>query len=513
MSDKRTYNILFHTHTVSGIVISVALYVIFFTGSFSFFRDEIVNWERNHTVEPTETIQLDFDTALDSLDASLNLYGRDLELSKHYVERTIGVSLSKSKDTLANPETNTSKYLTLDSKNYAQKSYEENYTLGEFLYRLHFFAQIFYPYGYYLAGFVAFFFLFAIITGVLVHWNKIVSNFYTFRPLAKLKTMWTDAHTTLGIIGLPFQFVYAVTGAFFMIKAILIAPNVMFLYNNDSATFYKDLGYAHPEFEYTNSPITTDFSVNTYIKKTEALWPDFDITQVHVFNYGDENMHVLTEGHLKYKNKFTSPGETIYKVSTGELVHQKNPYEKTTYLDAVKNVFYRIHYGDYGGFALRIVSFVLGIISCFVIISGVMIWLVARDKKNVPEKKRRFNEKVVRIYLAICLSMYPITALSFIAVKVWAPVSQSFIYNFYFIGWLLFIVAYILKKDNNFTNKNTLLLGSIFGFLVPVANGICTGNWFWKTFLNQQLQLCFIDIFWIILASTTLFVYFRIRKK
>ncbi|RYG94835.1 PepSY domain-containing protein, partial [archaeon] len=34
----------FHTHTVSGIVISVVLFVIFFAGSFSFFRDEIINW-------------------------------------------------------------------------------------------------------------------------------------------------------------------------------------------------------------------------------------------------------------------------------------------------------------------------------------------------------------------------------------------------------------------------------------------------------------------------------------
>jgi uncharacterized iron-regulated membrane protein len=67
---------------------------------------------------------------------------------------------------------------------------------------------------YYLSGFVALFFLFAIATGVLLHWQKIVSNFYLFRPREKLKTMWTDAHTSLGILGLPFQFVYAVTGAF-----------------------------------------------------------------------------------------------------------------------------------------------------------------------------------------------------------------------------------------------------------------------------------------------------------
>lgn len=81
------------------------------------------------------------------------------------------------------------------------------------------FAQVPYPYGYYLSGFVAFFFLFAILTGIIVHWKKIVSNFYLFRPMAKLKTLWTDAHTALGVIGFPFQFVYAVTGAFFYAEA------------------------------------------------------------------------------------------------------------------------------------------------------------------------------------------------------------------------------------------------------------------------------------------------------
>ncbi|WCC44944.1 hypothetical protein PJW08_01285 [Tenacibaculum finnmarkense] len=40
---KRNYNVFFNTHTVSGIVISVALYVIFFAGAFSFFKEEIIN--------------------------------------------------------------------------------------------------------------------------------------------------------------------------------------------------------------------------------------------------------------------------------------------------------------------------------------------------------------------------------------------------------------------------------------------------------------------------------------
>ena len=88
---NRTYNILFHTHTVSGIVISVVLYVIFFAGSFSFFRDEIVNWERNQTVEVTDDIQINLDKVLDSLSHNYSLYGRDIELKKYFIEQRVKI--------------------------------------------------------------------------------------------------------------------------------------------------------------------------------------------------------------------------------------------------------------------------------------------------------------------------------------------------------------------------------------------------------------------------------------
>lgn len=120
----------------------------------------------------------------------------------------------------------------------------------------------------------------------------------------------------------------------------------------------------------------------------------------------------------------------------------------------------------------------MGIITCFVIISRVIIWLVAREKKNIPEKKRRFNRRVVRIYLAVCLSMYPITALTFIACKLLYSLGQSGICTFYFVGWLLLTGFFIVKKNDAFTNKYCLLSGSILGFLVPIANGIVSRNWF-----------------------------------
>src|SRR5690606_17189472 len=96
-------------------------------------------------------------------------------------------------------------------------TYNQEYDMGEFLYRLHFFAQLNkiplrfgHPFGYLLASVVAFIFLVALISGLLLHWDKIKSSFFVFRPWSRWKTVWTDMHTALGVIGFPFLFVFAV---------------------------------------------------------------------------------------------------------------------------------------------------------------------------------------------------------------------------------------------------------------------------------------------------------------
>lgn len=511
--NNRHYNIYFHTHTVSGIVISVVLFVIFFAGSFSFFRDEIINWERSESTAITREIQLDYNKALKNLDKEYVLHGRNITISKPAVENRVAVYMEGTRDTFAPAKQKEGSFFYLDNKKFKSFTYEEAYSLGEFLYRLHFLAQIPYPVGYYLSGFTALFFLFAIITGLLLHWNKIVSNFYMFRPKEKLKTLWTDAHTALGMIGLPFQFVYAVTGAFFMIKLLIVAPAVMALYKGDQDKLYKELEYNDPDYKFENKKLAAPFDVNQLVSKAKSNWSDFEITRVFIQNYGDANMHVLVEGELLSEKKFTGIGKVVYRISDGKEIARKNPVTQNSYIDIVKNVLYRIHFGDYGGYALKIVSFVLGIITCFVIISGVMIWLVARQKNNLPEKKRRFNAAVVRIYLAICLSMYPITALSFIGTKIFYPLSQPNLFSLYFGGWLLLTIFFIIKKDDAFTNKFCLISGSILGFLIPITNGIVSGNWFWTSFIENKIQIFFIDVFWIVLASITLYTAYHLKPK
>lgn len=509
---NRTYNLFFHLHTVSGIVISVALFVIFFAGSFSFFRDDIASWERNEAVADSKAISGDYDAMLHVLDSAYALYGRNVTIYRPHAERRNAVYLEATPEEQkrgATPEDNI--FLYQDTKTHKYYDYDTSYHLGEFLYRLHFFAQIPYPVGYFLSGFVALFFLFALITGVVVHWDKLVSNFFVFRPKEKLKTLWTDLHTALGTIGLPFQFVYALTGAFFMIKVLVTAPFLYTFYGGDEEAFYDDLGFGHPHPEFVDEKLTA-FSVNAVAEKAIAQWPNFELREMHIFNYGSTSMVIQAEGWIPRSEKFTSVGTYVVRVADGQVLQSRSPYEPVTYVEGVFNFLYRVHYGDYGGYGLRFFSFLMGLAGCLVILSGVMIWLKARDKKGLPEKKRRFNEGVVRIYLAICLSMFPVTALSFVVVKLRGASGLEFLYLFYFLAWLLLSLAFILKKDNGFTTRTSLWMGGALGLLVPIVSGLVSGNWFWAT-AQRNFGAFVVDVLWLALAGSAFFALARMKKK
>tara|TARA_B100000809_G_C15122948_1_gene525036 strand:+ start:1356 stop:2957 length:1602 start_codon:yes stop_codon:yes gene_type:complete len=514
--EKKSYNRFFHLHTVSGIVISVALYVIFFAGAFSLFRHEIGHWE-NQKVIPLEEQNVSTNSKMD-IDYFVNvlkkekydLNGREIYLTLEN-KRDQELYISESKDTLS---ANASKEYELTINTNTNKITEQTnefYSLGSLLYLLHYFYQLG-EFGEYLAGLVAVFFLFAIVTGVVVHWKKIVSNFYVFRPLAKLKTIWTDAHTVLGVIGLPFQFMYALTGAMFALAVLIYAPTDLLAHKEDNKT--TKIEEFHSDFV-----MDSNYLLNPIIDSLATKWPDFTPKYIGISNYGSEKGTINLYGYLDARTKFIHEGEITYNIHSRKVTSESNPYN-VAYTDIIRPIAWALHYGYYGDIGilnkvlLKTLYFLMAIITCFVIISGVLIWLTARDKKNIPEKQRRYNEKVGYIYMALCLTMFPITAFSFIVSKLLSGSTQSevILNSVYFGGWLLMSILFWLKKDNYFTNKYTLLSGGLLSLCIPVVNGFSSGNWLWKTFSNQYYDIFTIDVLWLAIGVLTLYTFTRMKK-
>jgi len=534
--DNRKYNIYFNTHTISGIIISAILFVIFFAGSYTLFKREISAWQNNVSYHENQDTKLKYNKLLDSLDQKYNLKGRDVSFYMQEHTFSAFVNVSPSKDTTLTPKKKPEAATKgkrrgrggdPDSPSFGynfykgdSKSYEQTYDLGEFLYRLHFLAQVNQlpirigaPFGYLVAGLVSFFFLFALITGLMLHWDKIVSNFFVFRPWSKVKTVWTDSHTALGVIGFPFQFIYAVTGVVLILNTLLLAPFTYMFYDGKSDKLYHELEYTDSTtYNYTYKTLPAKVDIQSYIDRTQHLWQDSYIKRVFIKNYGDAAMTLVIEGSSTPKQNFSGNGKIVYNLGNGKVLYHLSPLGESTYVSKVKALIYHLHFGDFSGYALKLVYFVLGIMGCVVIISGILIWLVARDKKNVPERKRKFNLWLANIFLAMCLSMFPVTALTFIGVKVYSAVDMAFIYHLYFYSWLALSIYYIIRKDLNRTNRETLLLGSLLSLAIPFANGIMTGNWIWKTYAVGATDILFIDLFSLSIGIIGLISFWKMRK-
>lgn len=508
---KKNYNVFFNTHTVSGIVISVALYIIFFAGAFALFKQEIQFWEEGKSISHTERKDINYDKILSSLNEKHELTGRDLRITFEEKSDRIFINMTASKDTLSTEKGKTANYFYADINATETKSYIEQYSLGEFLFRLHFFQQ-FPVIGVYLAGLVSFFFLFAIVTGVIVHWKKIIPKFYAFNPKTILQKVWTNAHTALGIIGLPFQFIFAVTGAYFALSVLVLLP-ANFLYNGNQTKLLEDLRPARKSYEWVATSNEKIPSFNSFVKKTQNEWDNFHVTKANIKNYGGVNMKYVITGELEDHKRFVGLGRIVYDVYSNKVAAIKDPYT-LNYNEDTQRLLTRLHFGDYGGTFMKIIYLILSLITCFVIITGVLIWIESRNKKSMTLRQRLYTAKVGHIYLSICLSMLPVTALAFLFVKFangYFINKQTVIYYFYFITWLLFILYFRFKRDNYYTNKASLLLGAIFGFLIPISNGVVSGNWIWATYLNQQYEILFIDLLWIGIASFSLLFYFKTK--
>lgn len=537
--DNRKYNIYFHTHTISGIIICALLYVIFFAGSFSFFKDDIAAWQKNtsYVQHRGETLR-DFNHVLDSLSQHRKLKGRDFDFSVQRHGMGAYVTMSASHDTTLKkkvekkrPEgrgggrgrgrNDDSAFFTYNFTNKQETDYRAGYDMGEFLYRLHFLAQLNsvpirlgVPFGYLLAGVVSFIFVFALITGLLLHWDKIISNFFTFRPWSKWKTVWTDLHTALGVIGFPFQLIFAVTGVVLIVNSFLLAPYTKFLYKGDSEKIYQALEYSDStKFEYTYEPLTVSFDLNAYLAKVEKKWDGGEISLVSIRNYQDNNMHLIVQSKPHADKNFSGSGKIIYRVRDQKVLYEVSPTEHSTYIDKVKALVYHLHFGDFGGRPLRVMFFVLGVMGCVIIISGILIWLVARDKNNVPKHKRVFNFWTANIFLASSLSMLPVTAFTMIVLLFLDNPDQSDIYNWYFYSWLALGIYFIVRRDIALTNRQSIFLSAVMCFLVPVFHGIIRNNWLWNTFDRQAYDLLFIDLLFLSLSVISWFVLFKMKKK
>lgn len=494
----RNYNILFHLHTVSGIVLAAALFIIFFAGAFTLFRWEFFLWE-NTEARKMEVVPLKFEQVISGI--------KQEEPSFDFNDDTY-ITFPSAVNPLVQV------YGHLEAKegeiHYAGKMDPRSYTLsdkpqstvGDTLYHLHYFAQI--PFaGMWIAGFVSLFFVFALITGVLVHWNNIWSKFWSFSFKGARKQLWTNAHTVFGLLGLPYQLMYALTGAFYLLLLLALLPVVMVFYEGKPEKVYA---LAYPMYGVSYDSTAAEAN---HVPRLQTLYEevgrqygsDYELVAVQTHHLGKED--AAANFRLVHRNpeKFIRSAYLGYRLKDGEMLYSSLAGERFT--QAFVEGISQVHFATYGGLYLKVLYFVLALFSCFVFVSGILVWKEARKNARYTPAQQRFHARTTRILLSVCFSLYPAVALLF-STELLVPSGENhalYVNTVFFLAWLLFSSA-LLGAEGQMLRRN-LFLGGIFGLAVPIVNGSITGDWLWR---STQVAVWGTDLAWAILGLFTLFL-------
>ena len=234
--------------------------------------------------------------------------------------------------------------------------------LGEVLDDLHRTAGIPGAVGGYTMGVVAVLYALALISGTVLLLPRLKRQLFALRPEGGRRRAWLDLHNLLGLTALPFHLVIAITTAVFVFYAPL--EQAMRALSPAADT---DVAEAAGQGELLPPA--------TLLARAQAFAPALQAERM-VFDALDDRAEALvvvlggtaTGGRRLYVALNPYGGALRYRNSGGSFYH------------AASDAFAALHFGNYGGYPLRWLYFVLALAGAALFYTGNLLWLGKRAR-------------------------------------------------------------------------------------------------------------------------------------
>jgi uncharacterized iron-regulated membrane protein len=392
-------------HGWLGLIISSLLFVVFFTGAISFFREEVQLWATSAHIKSTLLEGQEILPVSQILEIAIT--GRDFNAREHltiYPPTHYESYYTAYVDLVDRGEGEKVDALLIHPVSGEIIGDPNDFSLASFLYSVHYSLNI--PFGSYLIGFVALFFLFSIFSGVLIHAADFVKGFFRYRADGRKRSQLLDLHNIIGIISLPYTLMFAVTGLIFNLIIIYQIAFGVILYRGDIDALLIDAGLVTVAPEWQDEPWSNP-PVDELYQQSIDTWGNVPF-QMRVYNYGDSS--AVLEFYGLVEDEFAGQFGVAYNVSDRSEVFSDNRDDPNA-VSAGLDVVAALHYGRFGGLGLRLVYFILAMAVCALIVTGNLLWVGAREK-TMSSAKLNF---VGRFTLASTAGVAIATIFAFIA--------------------------------------------------------------------------------------------------
>ncbi|MBB6520549.1 PepSY-associated TM helix domain-containing protein [Pseudoteredinibacter isoporae] len=225
-----------------------------------------------------------------------------------------------------------------------------------------------------ITGIIATLLLVLIISGILAH-KTIFKEAFRLRLGRSKLTQSIDLHNRLSVWGLPFHLMIALTSCYFGLVGLLLTIAAGLFHDGDQTHMIEQVFGSEPELVKQAAVV----DVKASIENLRNIEPGAEPIFMTIHEAGSENQFVefylMKDQRLIYSEnfRFDAAGNFISRTQPDEL-----PIGSQILLST-----YRLHFGDYAGFSIKLLYLILGAALSYIAVSGVNIWLSKRRHEDV----------------------------------------------------------------------------------------------------------------------------------
>lgn len=356
-------------HTWAGVVAASLLFAIFWMGSLSVYDREIDRWMAPMTRLAMPDQPASFDAQRGSYDAAVKAGARSWTMLQPSDRQPVVRVVYRDGDEALS--------LYFDPVSGAalpeQGTWAGTRFFFPFHYRLHLRA---WDLGEWIVGAAAMAMLLLCVSGVIMH-RKLIADFFSLRTRERTARMTLDLHTVTGVLGLPFNFVIALSGL--TILSIAFFPSGWKSSYPGKNAFNEDAysAYSRPMAKKPGTLMPLD----ALAAKAQQMWGGAAPSAIVVQHPGDAKAYVSVFQSFDRGIVRSAPA-IQFDAATGAVLHQSGEMKPIAYAQRFISGMHQIQFRHW---LLRALYFALGLSGCVLIFSGFQVWLQARRRRHAAE--------------------------------------------------------------------------------------------------------------------------------
>jgi uncharacterized iron-regulated membrane protein len=447
-------------HAWIGVAGGLVLHVMFFAGGFALFQAELADWQETRPADAgtgspgqigalLEHALADSWQRIDRLDVWLPAENRRFVVVG-WTAKADGERFDMRLDTATGALAPASSQL------------------ATILYWLHFLYHPKAGWGMYVAGVLGVAMLLAIVTGVLIHLKDLVRQFHQFRPAKGRRVLWSDMHKVLGVMGLPFQLMYALTGALLCFVSVALALFVGPVFGGDRDAASASLWGEPPKVRASdrNAPAPARLGLDAVVAKARAAVPGFQPLYIRLEALGRPEATASVWG--EQAGRLFRRGDVVLRVADGAL-HADTVSSYPTPGAAMTRWLTGLHYAWFGGVTAKILYALLAAATCLTILTGNWVWLARREANAAATGNRLLSKLTIGIGGGVLIATAALFWANRLAPAPLRAVSEAWAF---FGVWTACALLFLLRAESRVGWVGLLRVAGAAFVLVPVAGAV-----------------------------------------